>query len=164
MRHSRERESSQRNHHIERKRRRMKHQVWQNVNSSNQICCFCTIVWIFAVYNSYGPYFSTEEKDNLSTSMFDKSFQGISLSSSQDAFFLFFVRSRRYPLPSQKRLSSLLLTGCHRACPSVVLVLATCLDLRVSCNWQCCSRCSTVMMPALQGHISDSPTLNLLYM
>ena len=29
---------------------------------------------------------------------------------------------------------------------------------------QCCSRCSAVMMSALHGHISDSPTLNLLYM
>ena len=28
----------------------------------------------------------------------------------------------------------------------------------------CCSRCSAVMMSALHGHISDSPTLNLLYM
>ena len=36
--------------------------------------------------------------------------------------------------------------------------------LRVSCNWQCCSRCSAVIMSAMQGHISDSSTLNLLYM
>ena len=36
--------------------------------------------------------------------------------------------------------------------------------LIASCSRQCCSRCSAVMMSALHGHISDSPTLNLLYM
>ena len=37
-------------------------------------------------------------------------------------------------------------------------------SLKASCRRQCCSRCSKVMMSALHGHISDSPTLNLLYM
>ena len=36
--------------------------------------------------------------------------------------------------------------------------------LIASYSRQCCSRCSAVMMSALHGHISDSPTLNLLYM
>ena len=36
--------------------------------------------------------------------------------------------------------------------------------LIASCSGQCCSRRSAVMMSALHGHISDSPTLNLLYM
>ena len=36
--------------------------------------------------------------------------------------------------------------------------------LIASCSRQCCSRCSAVMMSALHGHISDPPTLNLLYM
>ena len=36
--------------------------------------------------------------------------------------------------------------------------------LRVSCSWQCCSWCSAIMMSAFRGHISDSPTLSLLYM
>ena len=35
--------------------------------------------------------------------------------------------------------------------------------LIASCSRQCCSRCSAVMMSALHGHISDSPTLNLSY-
>ena len=35
--------------------------------------------------------------------------------------------------------------------------------LRASCSWQCC-RCSAVMVSALHAHISDFPTLNLLYM
>ena len=35
--------------------------------------------------------------------------------------------------------------------------------LIASCSRQCCSRCSAVMMSALHGHISDLPTLNLLY-
>ena len=30
---------------------------------------------------------------------------------------------------------------------------------KASCSWQCCSRCSVVMMSALHGYISDSPTL-----
>ena len=36
--------------------------------------------------------------------------------------------------------------------------------LRASRSWQCSSRCFAVMMSALHRHISDSPTLNLLYM
>ena len=36
--------------------------------------------------------------------------------------------------------------------------------LRASGSWQCCSRCSAVVMSVLHRHISDSPTLNLLYM
>ena len=36
--------------------------------------------------------------------------------------------------------------------------------LIASCSGKCCGRCSAVMMSALHGHISDSPTLNLLYM
>ena len=35
--------------------------------------------------------------------------------------------------------------------------------LKSSCSWQCCSSCSAVMS-ALHGSISDSTTLNLLYM
>ena len=36
--------------------------------------------------------------------------------------------------------------------------------LKASCSWQCCSRCPAVIISALHGHISDSPTLNLQYM
>ena len=68
-------------------------------------------------------------------------------------------------LPSQKWLLSSAPPGCHKAWPSVVLVLATCpASEHHAINWQCCSRCSAVRMSALHRHISDSPTLNLLYM
>ena len=36
--------------------------------------------------------------------------------------------------------------------------------LRASCSWQRCSRFSAVVMPALHGHITDSPAVDLLYM
>ena len=51
--------------------------------------------------------------------------------------------------------------------PTTSLTTTTCvLPYRLviaSCIGQCCSRCSAVMS-ALHGQISDSPTLNLLYM
>ena len=53
--------------------------------------------------------------------------------------------------------------GCHRACPSVVSVLATCPASEHHVVGSAVVDV-TVMMLALYGHISDSPTLNLLYM
>ena len=51
--------------------------------------------------------------------------------------------------------------GCHRASGIGSGHMSR---LRALRSWQCCSGCSAAMMSALHGHISDWPTLNLLYM
>ena len=67
-------------------------------------------------------------------------------------------------MPSQKQLSSSAPPGCHRACLSVVLVLAICPASEHHVIGSAVVDFLAVMMSVLHGHMSSSPTFNLLYM
>ena len=103
-------------------------------------CLFFSTVIVGGLHFSVSPF-----------SSFRVCFLHVSTSSSSSLY-----ARRRCLLPTRKRLSSSAPPGCHRACPSVVSVLATC---PASCSWQCCSH-----DVCFAGQISDSPMLNLLYM